>query len=148
MFLNTLLGLIFFSSLLGVWIIVGRRIPALLSVPENLILTHLEEDSSRIRGFLLGFKSFFREKRYKIYLLRLAAKALIKIRFAILKIDNLTASLLRQIKIKLGNANGISYGNANGNENGNGGDAYAQEFKNFGFRQYHSTITLSHSCAI
>lgn len=117
MFLNILLSFVLFGSLLGVWIVVGRRIPALLMVPENLILAHLEEDSSRIRRFLLEFKSFFRERRYEIYLLRFAAKILIRIRFAILKTDNFTASLLRQIKIKLGNANGISYNNGNSSEN-------------------------------
>src|SRR3989344_3474945 len=119
MLFDILLGLIFLGSLFSAWVIIGKKIPALLMVPENVILAHLEEDSSRIRRFLLEFKSFFREKRYEIHLWRLAAKILIRVRFVILKTDNLTASLLRQIKIKLGNANGISYNNGNGDGNSN-----------------------------
>lgn len=121
MFLNILLSFVLFGSLLGVWIVVGRRIPALLMVPENLILAHLEEDSSRIRRFLFEFKSFFRERRYEIHLLRLAAKILIRTRFIILKADSFTANLLRQIKIKLGSNNGVSYngGSEKNSLNGN-----------------------------
>lgn len=96
--LDFLLVIVFLSSAFAFWYLISIRIPELVAIPDEVIGARLEDQSAKVRLFLLHFKTWFREKRYKILLLNVAGKALYRLHILLLKIDNALAALLKKIR--------------------------------------------------
>lgn len=94
---------VFLSSISALWYLVSRRIPELNAVPDYVMSARFEEDSAKLRLFILHFKIFFREKRYKYIILNFLGKVVYKIHIFLLRFDNLVIVLLKKIR---GNGNG------------------------------------------
>lgn len=111
MILDISLGLIFFASVFTLWYLVSIKIPELVAIPDQVIAERLAEDSAKFRLFILHFKSFFLEKRYKKILLNFLEKLLYRFHIFILRLDNITVSFLKTVR-ENGNVNGATNGSS------------------------------------
>lgn len=120
MILDISLVLIFFASIFTLWYLVSIKIPELVAIPDQVIAERLAEDSAKFQLFILHFKSFFLEKRYKKLLLNFLEKLLYRFHIFILRLDNITVSFLKTVRE-----------NGNGNVNGatNGSSEYWNELR-------------------
>ncbi|MBI2121500.1 MAG: hypothetical protein HYT98_00095 [Candidatus Sungbacteria bacterium] len=109
MILNLALGIIFLGSTAALWYLVSKRIPVLVAIPDDVIAKRLEEDSARIRVFLLRLKSFYTEGRIKDFFWGIVAKILHRSHIILMRVDNRTVSLLKRVR-----GNGGSQGASNG----------------------------------
>jgi len=113
MIVDIILIAIFFTGALALWYLLSLKIPELVAIPDQVIAERLAEDSAKFRLFILNFKSFFREKRYKKLLLSFLGKLLYRFHIFILRVDNITVSLLKIMRENENNSlNGISNGNS------------------------------------
>lgn len=122
MILDISLGIVFFVSVFTLWYLLSIKIPELVAIPDQVIAERLSEDSAKFRLFILHFKSFFLEKRYKRLLLNFLEKLLYRFHIFILRLDNITVSFLKMVR---------ENGNGNGNTNGatNGSSEYWNELR-------------------
>lgn len=98
MIINILLIIMVLGSAFAFWYRLSVKIPELVAVPDQVIAERLEEDSAKFRLFLLHFKTWFLEKRYKIFLLNAAGKAIYRLHILFLKLDNALVALLKKIR--------------------------------------------------
>ncbi len=90
--------LIFVASFIALWYRVSIKIPELVAIPDEVITARLEENSARLRLFLLQFKTFYREGRQTILFWQVLAKTLYRLHIFILRIDNGLNSALKKIR--------------------------------------------------
>ncbi len=111
MIIDITLLLIFLAGAGGLWYKVTQKIPELVAIPDSVITERLQEDSAKVRIFLLHLKTFYREAKYKEIFLKIVGRALYKFHIIVLRIDNFLVRLLQKIK---------TAGAFNGNGNTNG----------------------------
>ncbi len=97
MFLNLFLTAIFLASAAGLWYFISLKIPELVAVSDGVIVERLHEDSARVRIFLLHFRTFYREGRYRIWLWRFCEKICWRVHIFILRSDNALVAILQKI---------------------------------------------------
>lgn len=107
------LAIIFIASIVTLWYRISVKIPELIAIPDEVITARLEEDSAKLRLFLLHLKIFYREKRYEEIFWRILGKTLYKIHIGLMRLDNGMVNLLKRIRVHSTNLNGK-------NRNGNG----------------------------
>src|SRR3989344_3957974 len=108
MIIDALLALTFFASLFMLWYRVSARIPELIAIPDEVITARLEEDSAKLRLFLLQIKSYYREEKYKHTFWRVWGKTLYKVHIGLLRLDNGTLNLLKRTRERTGVVNGLN----------------------------------------
>ncbi|QQG45366.1 MAG: hypothetical protein HYW89_00295 [Candidatus Sungiibacteriota bacterium] len=116
MILDLLLLGLFLSSAFLLWYRISEKIPELVAIPDEVITARFEEDSAKLRLFILNIKTWYKERHYEYTLWKIASRALYRLHLFLLRADNNTVSLLKKTRENLGAANG----NINGNGNGNG----------------------------
>lgn len=91
------------GSVFTLWYLISKKIPELVAIPDDVIARRLEEDSARVRVFLLRFKSFYTEGRIKEFFWSIVAKILHRTHIVLMRVDNGTVALLKRVR---GNGNG------------------------------------------
>ena len=89
------------------WHRISHKIPELIAIPDEVIVARLNEDSARVRIFLLHFRTFWREPRYQEAFWRFCEKMLYRIHIVLMRVDNGLAVLLRKVRSHAGVAAGI-----------------------------------------
>ena len=97
MALNLFLTTIFLASAAGLWYFISLKIPELVAVSDGVIVERLHEDSARVRIFLLHFRTFYREGRYRIWLWKFCEKICYRVHIFILRLDNALVGILQKI---------------------------------------------------
>jgi len=111
MVFDILLGLIFIAGAFALWYRISQKIPPLAAIPDRVITERLQEDSARLRFFLLHFRTFYREQYYHDIFWRFAAKALYRSHITLMRLDNLFVRLFQKVRVEKGIAlNGRSDG--------------------------------------
>ena len=100
MIIEIVSGIIFIASTSVLWYLLSQKLPELIAIPDYIIIEHTNEESTKFHFFLLHFKSFFREKRYKIFLVLFAGKLLHRLHIVIMRFDNSIVVLLRRIRMQ------------------------------------------------
>jgi len=98
MIIDITLALIFLVSLFTLWYRISIKIPELVAIPDEVITARLEENSARIRLFLLRFKIFYREGQYKIIFWKFLGKVLYRLHIILLRLDNGISAMLKRIR--------------------------------------------------
>lgn len=93
------LAVLFLSSAGGFWYLISRKLPELIAIPEHTITERFGEESARFRLFLLHFKSYFTEGRYKLFLANLVAKFLQRLHIVFMRMDNTVVRWQRQFRV-------------------------------------------------
>lgn len=117
------LVIVFVASAVVLWYRLSAKIPELIAIPDEVITARLQEESAKLRLFLLHIKSYYREEKYKDTFWRVLGKTLYKVHIGLLRLDNGTVSFLKKVKENSGTAV-FSNGNGNGNED------YGKQLKN------------------
>lgn len=123
MVFDILLGVIFTAGAFALWYRVSQKIPQLAAIPDQVITEGLQEDSARLRFFLLHFWTFYREKYYQDIFWKFVAKALYRLHIILLRLDNLFVRLLQQVRGERGVA---LNGKNGGEEENNRQDAFSR----------------------
>lgn len=110
MVLDILLAISFIGSAGFLWYRISEKIPELVAIPDEVIVSRLREDSARVRVFLLQFRVFVRERRWREPCLRLCEKILHRFHIWLLRLDNTVALLLKKVRGLAGLANGNNNG--------------------------------------
>ena len=97
MALNIFLTAIFLASAAGLWYFISLKIPELVAVSDGVIVERLHEDSARVRIFVLHFRTFYREGRYRIWLWRFSEKICYRVHIFVLRTDNALVRMLQKI---------------------------------------------------
>lgn len=101
MYIDILLGLVFFASLYLLWRSIMRKIPELAAIPDEEISVLLEENTAKLHWFILHifhFRIFYRERHYQDKFWNFSAKVIFKIHILILRLDNGLMSILKRIR--------------------------------------------------
>lgn len=98
MLVNFFLAAILLTSAGALWYLISLKIPELVAVSDAVIVERLHEDSARVRIFLLHFKTFYREGRYRAWLWKLCEKAVARIHIFLLRADNGIVDILQKIR--------------------------------------------------
>lgn len=106
MILDIAFGTIFLVSMAALWNRISIKIPELAAVPDTVITERLEQDSARIRLFLLRLKAIYNEKRITETFYRILVKALYRFHILILRFDNGLVSYLKRLHAKGAFSNG------------------------------------------
>ncbi|MDP3770200.1 MAG: hypothetical protein Q8R40_04675 [bacterium] len=102
MYIDILLGLVFFASLYILWQRIAKRIPELSAIPDKEVSVLLEENTARLHRFILHifhFRIFYRERHYQDKFWSIAAKIIFKIHILLLRLDNGLMDVLKRIRI-------------------------------------------------
>ena len=105
MLFNFFLTAVFLASAAGLWYIISLKIPELVAVSDSVIVERLHEDSARVRIFLLHFKTFYREGRYRIWFWKFYGKVLYRVHIFLLRWDNTVVRVLQKIRVTGGAEN-------------------------------------------
>lgn len=106
------LGIVFLASIFILWYRVSLKIPELIAVPDQVITARFQEDSARLRLFVLHIKTYYKEEKYKPVFWKFIGKMIYRLHLILLKLDNGAVSLLKKVR-----AHGVAI---NGNGEGNG----------------------------
>ena len=98
MLVDFFLAAILLTSAGALWYVISLKIPELVAVSDAVIVERLHEDSARVRIFLLHFKTFYREGRYRAWLWKLCEKAVARIHIFLLRADNGIVGILQKIR--------------------------------------------------
>lgn len=108
--IDIILVIIFIAGIVILWHRLSARIPELIAVPDQVITARLEEDSARVRLFIMHLKVYYREKRYEETFFRILGKAFYRVHIILLRLDNGVVNWLKKIRAK----QGVNGGNGNG----------------------------------
>lgn len=108
--IDIILVIIFIAGIVILWHRLSARIPELIAVPDQVITARLEEDSARVRLFIMHLKVYYREKRYEETFFRILGKAFYRVHIILLRLDNGAVNWLKKIRAK----QGVNGGNGNG----------------------------------
>lgn len=114
MILDVFLLILFLVSAFLLWYRISEKLPELIAIPDEVITARFEEDSAKLRLFLLNIKTWYREKHYEHTFWNLASKILYRVHLFLMRTDNNTVILMKKARENLG------YTNSNGNGNDNG----------------------------
>ncbi len=136
MLVDVILAVVFLASAAIFWYRVSLKIPELVAIPDQVITERLEEDSARLRLFLLKIKIYYREGKHKQVFWTFLAKLFYRIHLFLLRLDNGIVVWLKEIRTY----GGVVNGNGNGNYEMNDKD-YWEKLK----RRQETTATTSPS---
>jgi len=106
MILDTIFALIFLSGITVLWYRVSLKLPELVAIPDMVITERLQQDSAKLRLFLLRLKSLYHERRIIETFYRFFAKILYRLHIVVLRLDNNLVSYLKKIHSKGAFTNG------------------------------------------
>lgn len=101
MMLNIVLGVMFGSSSIVLWIMLSKRLREVNQIPDHIIARHLQEDPPRMQVLalhLFHFRFFYREGHYQEKFWNIITKIIYKVHIFVLKVDNLLVSMLKRAK--------------------------------------------------
>ncbi|MBI2055940.1 MAG: hypothetical protein HYT37_00985 [Candidatus Sungbacteria bacterium] len=100
MIIEILLGTIFITSTGVLMFLLSQKLSELVAIPDHVITEHIKVDATKFQLFLLHFKSFFRDGRYKDVFGRFAGKFLHRLHIVLMKIDYAITERLRFIRMR------------------------------------------------
>lgn len=106
MILNIFLAILAIAGTGILWHRISHKIPELVAIPDEVIITRLNDDSAQVRIFLLHLRTFWREPRYQKAFWRFCEKMLYRAHIVLMRTDNGLAALLRRIRNHAGVATG------------------------------------------
>ena len=121
MIVDIALVIIFIAGIVTLWYRISVKIPELIAIPDEVITARLEEDSAKLRLFLLHLKFYYREKKYEEVFWRMLSKTLYKFHIGLMRLDNGTMGLLKRVRLHAGATSG---------NNGSGNGEYWKQLKN------------------
>ena len=107
MILNISLAIFAIAGIGILWYRISHKIPELVAIPDEVIVMRLNEDSARVRIFLLHLRTFWREPRYQEAFWRFCEKSLYRAHIVLMRADNGLAVLLRTVRSHAGVAAAI-----------------------------------------
>ncbi len=106
MIIDVIFAIIFLASIVTLWYRVSVKIPELVAIPDMVITERLQQDSAKMRLFLLRLKSLYHERRITETFYRFLAKILYRLHIMILRLDNSLVSYLKKMHSKGAFTNG------------------------------------------
>lgn len=106
MILNVFLAILAIAGAGILWHRISHKIPELVAIPDEVIITRLNDDSAQVRIFLLHLRTFWREPRYQEAFWRFCEKMLYRAHIVLMRTDNGLAVLLRRVRNHAGVAAG------------------------------------------
>lgn len=103
MFLIASLSALFMGSLWAIQNRIARKIPELVAIPDQVITQRFQEDSARLRLFILHFKAFYRERRYRRHLANFVERTLYRFHLLLLRLDNFVVSHMKRSRLQRDN---------------------------------------------
>ncbi len=93
-------SLLFIASVVGIGIIITRKIPLVLDTPREVVNDYFDQGSSRMHIRVLRIRSWVRQGAYWDPLLASSARLLRWLRVVFLKLDQYSFALLQNVKEK------------------------------------------------
>ncbi len=106
MMLNLFLVAMFLINAGALWYFISLKIPELIAIPDAVIVERLHEDSAKVRIFILHFKTFYRQKHYRVWFWKFCEKIFYRLHIFFLRADNGIVALIGKIRMWGGIANG------------------------------------------
>lgn len=126
MILDSILLVTFAVSAYTLWYRISIHLPELTSIPDDVIMKRLDEDSARLKIFILQFRTFYRERHHVDLFWNFSSKVLYRIHIFLLRFDNAIVRHLQNIRVRMG-------GNGSNGKNEywkkNGGEPEIEEIK-------------------